>query len=152
MRVKTRLCQAGMLLLAGLSIAMLSGCGSGTTPADSVISFNPTEINAAIAFDTCFKSTVVVRYPDGTPVPTAKLYIDGAFASPRLGAGRRYFFYEGWGCTDPAQYRDSGFNAETDDEGNYQYSLLVTAGSGTFDDNVQVYSGSSYNSQKITIQ
>jgi hypothetical protein len=84
-----------------------------------------------------------------------QLYIDGAFASPRMDpTGNRYYFYDGWGCTDPAKYRDSGFTATTDDFGTYRYSVavLVSAGSGTFTDTIKVYAGSILGTQELTIE
>jgi hypothetical protein len=146
---KTYNCRAMVVFYVVIaSLALLSGCGDPTIPSDGTLVFFPSDIKFSIAFDTCFDRMVVAKYKDGTPMEKAEIVISGSFASPRQGAGIRYYFFEGpcqptFATTltaDPA-YRDSGFKAIADNHGEYSFSVLVTALSGSFKDVIHATSG-----------
>ena len=156
MRSKKRFRMIVVLCMVGILSVIPVGCGNddNTAPYDAEIIFAPSEITASIAFDTCFDDSVTVLFADGTPMSQAQVTISGSFASPRQGAGSRYFFYEGR-CDlplDAANYRDSGFKGETDDNGVYHFAVLVTAASGTFTDTIYATSGVIFAAQDLSIE
>ncbi len=92
---------------------------------------------------------VTVLYADGTPMPYACLNIYGALAVPRSPAA--YQFQAGPSWTTPAPV-NSGFRARTDTNGQYTFSTLISAGSGTWKDTISVQSGANQGSADYTVQ
>lgn len=134
-----------MLSLGLASIILMAGCGSETTPPSGSTITVTGPAPFSIGSDTNFDFTVVVKYPDGTPMPKAKLDISGAFAFPRNAAqsGWHYqFYYSPGGNTVPGNLAvNSPFEAQTDDFGTYTFSALVSVATGTFTDTIVVRAG-----------
>jgi hypothetical protein len=138
-----------MLCLGVVSIILLSGCGSDssqcTAPAGSTITVTGPDAFSIGADDTNFDFTVVVKYPDITPMPKACINISGAFAFPRnvaqLGWHYQFYYYPGGTNTANNVPVNSPFDAQTDDSGTYTFSALVSVSTGTFTDSVVVRSG-----------
>jgi hypothetical protein len=121
------LCFALPIILA----ILFQGCGNNTdtTPAGSTITFNPTGFTYSAPATICLSPiNVIVRYPDGAPIPKANVTISGGFAVPNVdpvtvsGSGL-YQFYSAPNCSGVAV--DSGFQAKTDDTGVYSFSVVI---------------------------
>jgi hypothetical protein len=149
-----------MMIILASPVYLLPGCGNNeAAPDGATIVINPSSTSATITADTTFNYTVTVRYADGKPYPKAIVHIYGPFAVPRNvgGTNPRYQFYYGPGGplgTNPLPV-DSGFDAQTDDYGNYHFSILVygTVGgaANAFTDTIDVSSGSALGTIAITI-
>jgi len=89
-------------------------------------------------------------------MPKACLYISGSFAFPRNATqtGVHYQFYfspDGTSNPNGNVPVSSPFSAQTDDFGQYTFSALVTAASGTFTDTISVRSGANMGTATFTI-
>jgi len=147
------------LIFVMFSIVLMQGCGDSSTqctaPAGSTITVtgpNP----SSIAADTNFNFTAVVIMPDGSPMSKACLDISGSFAFPRNATqtGVHYQFYfspDGTSNPNGNVPVSSPFSAQTDDFGQYTFSALVTAASGTFTDTISVRSGANMGTATFTI-
>lgn len=113
------------------------GCGKG----DSSTAPSPTSANAAITItpkDTSLSGlpaparipyyATVRETSGGKPMNEIKVYITGTFAAPYNG-GAYYQFYSDKGCSNPV---NSGFNGTTDENGVYEFCVVVTG--APFDD------------------
>jgi hypothetical protein len=149
-----------MMILLASPVFLLPGCGNNDAASDgATIVINPSSSTATISADTTFNYTVTVRYSDGKPYPKAIVHISGPFAAPRnvAGSNPRYQFYYGPGGllgTNPLPV-NSGFDAQTDDYGNYQFSIvvpgLVGGAKNTFTDTIDVSSGSALGTIALSI-
>lgn len=136
------------LCLGISSIILIAGCGSNssqcTPPAGSTITVTG-PASFSIGADTNFDFTVVVKYPDTTPMPNACFNISGAFAFPRnaqqLGWHYQFYYYPGGTNNANNVPVNSPFDAQTDGSGTYTFSALVSVSTGTFTDSVVVRSG-----------
>lgn len=130
---------AGLLTLSLLS---LTNCGDNeAVPAGSTITINPASVSLKdIPGDTVVNFKVIVKYSDGTPMPYAKIHITGAFAEPAVAAPYQFYYYPG-GDRVPNTPVNSGFNAQTDEYGVYDFSLVVYGPGSGFDDTIYVSSG-----------
>lgn len=137
------------LLIVLLSIVLIQGCGDSSTqctaPAGSTITVTgPAPFT--IGSDTNFNFTAVVNTPDGNPMPEACIEISGSFAFPRnatqTGVHYQFYYYpDGTNNPNGNVAVSSPFSAQTDDFGQYTFSALVSATSGSFIDTVIVRSG-----------
>jgi hypothetical protein len=97
-----------------------------------------------------------VLYPDGTPMPKACLDISGVLASPRNASGTgwyyQFYYYPGGNTNIGNIPVNSPFAAQTDDFGQYTFSTLISAGTGSFfDESIYVRSGSNSASAALTL-
>ncbi len=149
---------AVLLMLSGL--ILMQGCGtSGSRECEgaqfgSTITINPTSISwstggvgLALPVTDNWKATVL--YPDGSPMPYACLNISGGLAVPDAYA--IYQFQDGPSWASPAKV-NSGFRARTDVNGQYTFSTVISAGSGTWKDNIYVESGANQGSAAYSVQ
>ncbi len=133
-----------LLILALLisPVIMLQGCGKNESVSDkSTITINPSAVTMKNPpSDTVVDFQVVVKYSDGTPTPYANIYISGAFAVPVTGALYQFYYYPN-GTQNPNGNAavNSGFNAQTDKYGVYDFSVVITG--SAFKDTVYVTSG-----------
>lgn len=161
MKLTIKLISILVLVLIASPIIVLEGCGSNNSATDrSTILVNPASVSPSISADMIQDFTVTVRYSDGTPYPKAVLYISGPFAQPRnaTNTNPHYQFYYGPGGNLAAGNIpvNSPFKAQTDDYGNYQFSILIpdpvlingVMGPNTFSDTIDIFSGSAL----VTIQ
>ena len=147
------------LLFVMFSIVMIQGCGDSSTqctaPEGSTITVTGPG-TFSIGSDTNFNFTAVVTTSDGNPMSKACIDISGAFAFPRNSTqtGVHYqFYYYPDGTSNPNGNVpvSSPFSAQTDDFGQYTFSALVSAASGTFTDTVIVRSGANMGTATFTI-
>jgi protocatechuate 3,4-dioxygenase beta subunit len=153
-----------MVLLAVLLILfaaiLTEGCGtSGSRECEgaqfgSTITVNPSTKTwntggTGLALPITDDWKVTVLYPDGSPMPYACLNISGALAVP--GAYAIYQFQAGPSWTTPAPV-NSGFRARTDTNGQYTFSTVISAPSGTWKDTIYVESGANKGSADYEVQ
>lgn len=131
---------------------LVSGCGEETAPSDATITISPTKVEytGALAGNATHNITVVVKNASGYPLGNIEIQISGALAAPRTPA--RYQFYK---KPNGVEAVDSGFSAITDENGTYNFSIIIYAtvngSSSTFTDNLEVRSGSAFNSISLSI-
>ena len=147
------------LLFVMFSIILIQGCGDSSTqctaPAGSTITVTG-PASSTITSDTNFDFTAVVKTSDGNPMAKACIDISGSFAFPRnatqTGVHYQFYFYpDGTSNPNGNVPVSSPFSAQTDDFGQYTFSALVTATSGSFIDTVIVRSGANMGSATFTI-
>ena len=147
------------LLFAIFSIVLIQGCGDDktqcTAPAGSTITVTGPS-TSSISADTNFNFTAVVKTSDGNPMAKACIDISGSFAFPRNATQtgvhyQFYFFPDGTSNPNGNLAVSSPFSAQTDDFGQYTFSALVTAASGSFTDTVIVRSGANMGTAAFTI-
>jgi hypothetical protein len=143
-------------------LALVSGCGKEkVSPDQSTITFNPASFTqAGIISDQVLNLSLVVRYPDGSPMPKANVKIFGAFAVPNVIPSYQFYLHPD-AFQDPNNIPvDSGFQAQTDDLGTYNFSIAlfsqVTFSNGisvvnAFRDNINATSGSAFGTISINI-
>jgi len=140
---------AGLLILFFLSLA---GCGDDkAVPDRSTITINPASVSLKnILGNTMVDFKVIVRYSNGTPMPDAKIHITGAFAEPTVAAQYQFYSYPGGDgvLNTPV---NSGFNAQTDEYGVYDFSLVVYGPGSGFDDTIYVSSGTAVGTATIKL-
>jgi len=149
------------LLLVLFIIALMPGCGGEnstdncTAPDGSTITITPSSQpidtgGAGLAVPASLDWTVRVGYPDGTVMPKACITVSGAFAVPNGFGLYQFEFYPS--SANPNVAVNSGFSAQTDDFGQYTFSTLITAPSGTFTDTIFVRSGTNQGSATISVK
>jgi len=131
-------------------IVLLGGCGKNNgAPDGATITINGPTQALSIIDNTSEDFSVVARYADGTPIPKAPLKITGGFAEPRNATNtttRYQFYFNPGGENNPNNIKvDSGFEAQTDDRGVYNFSVTIfgTVGgvANSFKDTIVVTSG-----------
>ena len=132
-----------------------------TAPAGSTITIIPSSLTISIAADTNLNWTVVVKKPDGNPMPNACLYISGSFAFP-INATHTGVHYQFYYYPDGTNYANgnflgnipvnSPFIAQTDDSGQYTFSALVSAARQTFTGTIVVLSGLNVGTATVTVK
>jgi hypothetical protein len=147
------------LLLVTFLITLIQGCGSTSgddckAPDGSTITITPSSQTidtggTGIAFPTSLDWTVKVALPDGTIMAKACINVSGTFAVPNGYALYQFQFYPS--SVTPNLPVNSGFNAQTDDSGQYTFSTLISAGSGTWNDTIYVRSGSNSGNATVTV-
>jgi len=132
-----------------------------TAPAGSTITIKPSSLTISIAADTNLNWTVVVKTPDGIPMPKACLYISGSFAFPSNATHTRvhyqfYYYPDGTNYTNGNFLGNipvnSPFIAQTDDFGQYTFSALVSAARQTFTGTIVVLSGLNVGTATVTVK
>src|SRR5512144_2297999 len=128
MRQNIKLVSISIFFILVVSLAMLGGCGKNNgSPDGATITINGPTQALAIADNTSLDFSIVVRYADGTPIPKAPVRITGGFAEPRKATNTtvRYQFYLSPGGENNLNNVkvDSGFTAQTDDRGVYNFSV-----------------------------
>lgn len=132
-----------------------------TAPAGSTITIIPSSLTISIAADTNLNWTVVVKKPDGNPMPNACLYISGSFAFPsnatHTGVHYQFYYYpHGTNYTNGNFLGNipvnSPFIAQTDDFGQYTFSALVSAARQTFTGTIVVLSGLNVGTATVTVK
>jgi hypothetical protein len=117
-----------------LSAVLLHACGKKKNEAadGSTITIQPPSVdynNIFLVGDIVQNYSLMLKYPDGTPVPNTILKISGGFAEPITGGVNvpRYQFYYGPNANrDPSNIPvDNGFTAQTNDNGVYEFSILI---------------------------
>jgi len=113
-----------------------------------------------ITADTNLNWTVVVKTPDGNPMPKACLYISGSFAFPRnathTGVHYQFYYYPAGPNNTNGNIHgnfpvNSPFIAQADDFGQYSFSALVPAASRTFTGSIVVQSGLNVGTATVTV-
>jgi len=148
------------LLFVLFLITLVQGCGSEssssncTAPDGSKITITPssqtfTTGGVGLAVPTPVDWSVRVAYPDGTVMPKACVTVTGALAVPNGLA--LYQFQFDPSSVIPNVPVNSGFNAQTDDFGNYTFSTLLSAGTGTWSDTIYVRSGTNSGIATISV-
>ena len=147
------------LLLVLLLITLIQGCGNTngsecTAPAGSTITITPSSQTlstdgAGLSQSVGLNWTVTVAYPDKTPMPKACITVSGPLAVPN-GYGVYQFQYYPKDVS-PNVLVNSGFSAQLDDFGQYTFSTLLTAGTGTWNDTIYVQSGTNSANATITV-
>ncbi len=132
-----------VLILALLTISevvLLPGCGDNTSvPDKSTIMITPSSVKLKNPpSDTVVNFKVTIRYSDGTPVPNARMFISGGFAQPNSAGLYQFYYYPG-GTQYPNTAVNSGYEAQADDFGVYDFSIVVSG--VAFDDTIYVTSG-----------
>lgn len=160
MVINTRHQVVSLISIFILTSMLTIGCGSDpksdcSAPSNASIIVNGPGV-FSVGFDTNFDFTVVVLYNDGKPMPQACMTISSAFAFPRnaTATGSRYQFYAYPGGTQNLANIpvDNGFSAKTDDFGQYTFSALYIAGTGTYKDTVTVRSGAVIGTANFEVQ
>ena len=128
---------------------------SCTAPDGSTITITPSSQpidtgGAGLSVPTSLDWTVRVSYPDGTVMPKACITVSGAFAVPN-GFGLYQFEFFPSSVT-PNTAVNSGFSAQTDDFGQYTFSTLLSAGTGTWNDTIYIRSGANQANATLSVK
>ena len=140
-----------VLALLIIPIVFLPGCGDNTSvPDKSTITIDPSSVTLKNPpMDTVVPFKVIIRYPDGTPIPNARIFISGGFAQPNS-AGLYQFCYYPIGPQNPSCTPvDSGYEAQADDFGVYNFSIVLSG--SAFNDTIYVTSGTAVESATIAV-
>jgi hypothetical protein len=160
MRQNKKLVPVWVLFILIVPVVMLGSCGKNNgTPDGATITINGPTQTLAIADNTTQDYSVVARYADGTPIPKAPLRITGGFAEPRNATNTttryQFYFFPG-GENNPNNLKvDTGFEAQTDDRGVYNFSVTIfgTVGgvANSFQDTIVVSSGTAFGSIALAV-
>ena len=144
-------------------LTLFLGCGDKTAkaPDGSTIEFNPASFSQKnIINDQVLNLSLVVRYPDGSPMPKSTVKVIGNRAVPDPTGSYQFYYYPD-GFQNPNNLPvDSGFLAQTDDFGTYNFSVAIfsqlTLSNGftvtnIFTDNISAFSGTAFGSISIEI-
>jgi len=154
MKLKIKLVSTSILVVLMPLFILFGGCGSKeTVPDGSTITINPGSAALQnISGNTPVNYKVVVKYADGTPIPNATIHITGAFAEPAVAANYQFFFYpDGSQRVGGNTEKDSGFDAQTDDFGVYDFSIEAFGPGATFSDTIYVTSGTAVGTATIAL-
>ncbi|MGC1453799.1 MAG: hypothetical protein WA946_01235 [Nitrospirota bacterium] len=151
-----------------LIVIALQGCGRADThptgvPDGSTITVNPSTITYTSIANFSRDFAVTVKDKTGEPINKAQVQITGAFAEPRNATNTtaRYQFYRYTGGENTVGNIpvNSGFTAETDSYGVYNFSVtvygsLLVSGvtvTNSFTDTIDISSGNAFGSVVLTI-
>jgi hypothetical protein len=160
MRQNSKLVSLVFFLVLLLPVILLEDCGKNNgAPDGATITINGPTQALTIADNTSLDFSVVVRYADGTPIPKAPIRITGGFAEPRNATNTtvRYQFYLNPGGENNLNNVkvDSGFTAQTDDRGAYNFSVTVfgtvDGSPNSFKDTIVVYSGTAFGTVDLSV-
>ncbi|OGW33742.1 MAG: hypothetical protein A2X58_09695 [Nitrospirae bacterium GWC2_56_14] len=153
MKLPARLLSVLVLSFLIAPIVLFQGCGDNeSAPDGSTITLSPNDVSLNNAGETVVNLKVIVRYPNGTPMPYANVVISGGFAIPStLGLYQFYWFPDGNLNADPAKIIpvDSGFMAQTNEYGVYDFSIVVFG--LPFEDTIHVTSGTAAGTADLTV-
>jgi hypothetical protein len=153
MKLTARLFSVLVLAFLIAPIVLFQGCGDNESVTDgSTITITPDDVALNNISETVVNLKVIVRYPNGTPMPYANVLISGGFAIPStLGLYQFYWFPNGNLNADPAKIIpvDSGFLAQTNEYGVYDFSIVVFG--LPFKDTIYVTSGTAAGIADITV-
>lgn len=148
MKIKKKLrTYVSLALLIGLSF-LYQGCGEEENkqipPDGSTITINPDAVELVSPTDAVQNYTVVVKYADGNPIPYAIVHISSAFSAPFIPAQFQFYYYvDGPNNPEGNTAVNSGFYAQTDEFGIYEFSAVIFGGT-VFEDTIYLTSGSAY--------
>jgi len=149
------------IIIVALLVAafFLPACGlrkeDCSAPDGSVVVITPEKIEWAIAANTTLPTdlqdnwVVKVTYPNGTPMPNACLRIWASLAVPSTYGTFQFQYYPK--DQVPNVVVNSGFAAQTDENGSYTFSTLIPGGTGEFSDNIWAQSGANLGSASYNI-
>ena len=141
-----------VLALLIIPIVSLPGCGDNkSVPDKSTITISPSSWSMTNPpMDTVANYSVTIRYADGTPIPSARMIITGAYAQPNS-SGLYQFYYYSDGTQNPNGNAavNSGYEAQADDYGVYNFSVVITG--SAFDDTIYVTSGTAVGTATIAV-
>nr|MDA8101248.1 hypothetical protein [Nitrospiraceae bacterium] len=122
----------------------------GIVPDGSTLSVDPVSTTLTnVTVDTAVDFKVIARYADGSPIPYAKVKIEGSFAAPNAVNAYQFYYYPG-GAKNPNNVAvDSGFTGQTDEFGIYRFSANVFGSATGFNDDINISSGTA--STKATL-
>ncbi len=147
--MKAKYCSLVLILIP---VLFMLGCGEGgygaggeEAPPSSTVTCVTGDISASIVGTTTWPISVKVLDSKGNPVNDALLTISGGFAAPRVPT--RYYFHRSPAGTDDVVL--SPFTAYTDGRGMFDFSIVVLP--SVFTDNIQIQSGSSIGTCKVTL-
>lgn len=152
-----------VLMIVLSMLALFPACGENKqdAPDGSKITFNPVSFSQrSIINDQVLNLSLIVRYPDGSPMPKANVKITGNRAVPDPTGSYRFYYYPDAFQNPNNLPVDSGFLAQTDDFGAYNFSVAifsqVTLSNGAsvpniFKDNISATSGAAFGSINIEI-
>jgi hypothetical protein len=138
------------------SVILFHGCGDNkAVPFGSKITINPTAAALkGIPGDTTENFKVLVTYTDGTPIPKAIIHITSSFAVTNSGVAPLYQFYyypDGPDRVGGNTRVNSGYDAQTDDYGVYDFSVSVFGPGSTFNDTINVTSGTAVGTATLAL-
>jgi hypothetical protein len=141
MKLTARLFSVLVLAFFIAPIVLFQGCGDNESVTDgSTITLSPDDVTLTNAGETVVNFKVIVRYPNGTPVPYANLVISGGFAYPHWSASYQFYWYpDGDKNIAGNTAVDSGFRPQTNEYGVYDFSIVVSG--SPFTDTIYVTSG-----------
>ncbi len=160
--IKHKLMALLAMLLVLFAVILTQGCGTSQRECENAEDTATVAIipdtqtidtaGAGLGTNVPLDWTVRVAYPDDTPMPYACLNISGAFAVPNLaGSGFYQFqFYPSW--VIPNTPVNSGFIAKTDKNGQFTFSTLLSAGTGTWSDTIYARSGTNVASATVEVK
>jgi len=139
-----------VLALLIIPTVLFPGCGDNTSiPDKSTITLDPSSVTLKNPpMDTAVNFKVTIRYSDGTPIPNARMFISGGFAQPNA-AGLYQFYYYPNGTQNPNTAVNSGYEAQADDFGVYNFSIVLSG--SAFNDTIYVTSGTAVESATIAV-
>jgi len=150
MKLTARLFSVLVLAFLIAPIALFQGCGDNeSAPDGSTVTIDPSSVSLNNPGETVVDLKVIVRYPDGTPMPYANVIISGGFAMPSTAALYQFYWGPGGNLVDPNIPVDSGFLAQTNEYGVYDFSIVVFG--LPFKDTIRVTSGSAAGTSDITV-
>jgi hypothetical protein len=132
-----------------------------TAPAGSTITIMPSSLTISIAADTNLNWKVVVKTPDGNPMPRACLHVSGSFAfhsnPTHPGVHYQFYYYPDGTNNKNSNFLgnipvNSPFIAETDDSGQYTFSAFVSVARQTFTGTIVVLSGLNVGTATVTVE
>jgi hypothetical protein len=109
-------------------LTLFPGCGEEQvkSPDGSTIEFNPTSFTqAGIINDQVLNLSLIIRYPDGSPMPKAIVKVVGNRAVPDPTGSYQFYYYPDAFQNPNNLPVDSGFLAQTDDFGTYNFSVAI---------------------------
>jgi len=136
-----------------LLVGLLPSCGDNKTiPDGSTITIDPSSVTLTnISTDSTINFTLILRYSDGTPIPLGRFRISGAFAAPNASAAYQFYYFP-TGPDNPNGNTavPSGFEAQTDDNGVYKFSIVVFGSNVGFIDTIRADSGTASGTVDLT--
>jgi hypothetical protein len=129
---------------------LFQGCGDNeSAPDGSTITIDPSSVSLNNPGETVVDLKAIVRYPDGTPMPYANVIISGGFAIPSTAGLYQFYWGPNGNLSATPIPVDSGFLAQTNKYGVYDFSIVVFG--FPFKDTIRVTSGTVAGTTDITV-